>query len=221
MILDPAERYRIQELMVRMLRLLTRNRFIKYVSILFDPCANANPDRCFLYSNDTWQMYFAREIDKRGELDENPFYEQVEQQPDDGSHDNKDVDMKDAVKEDPKEEDEKKDDPVQEDGVKQEEGVKQENGTKEDNDPKQVADEEQEQQQQQQPVKERRPINYFDMPLELRVHLLHTLCEVSRASSLFIKLPYSYHIYISCSGNWMMLSVSGNILIAKKMLYIG
>lgn len=39
MILDPTERYRIQELMVRMLRLLTRNRFIKYVSILLDPCA--------------------------------------------------------------------------------------------------------------------------------------------------------------------------------------
>ncbi|KAI7887306.1 hypothetical protein K492DRAFT_121455, partial [Lichtheimia hyalospora FSU 10163] len=83
MILDPSERYRIQELMVRMLRLLTRNRFI---------------------NNDTWQMYFAREIDKRGELEENPFYE----------HES---------------------------------------------------------------TKERRPINYFDMPLELRVHLLNTLCE--------------------------------------------
>ncbi|KAJ8653360.1 hypothetical protein O0I10_011011 [Lichtheimia ornata] len=156
MILDPTERYRIQELMVRMLRLLTRNRFI---------------------NNDTWQMYFAREIDKRGELEENPFYEHVEQQPDDGSHDNKDVAMKDAVKEDPKQEDDKKDDPVQDEGVKQEDGIKQENGTKEDDDPKQASVEEQEQQQQQQPVKERRPINYFDMPLELRVHLLHTLCE--------------------------------------------
>lgn len=179
---------------------------------------NSNPYRRFLYSNDTWQMYFAREIDKRGELEENPFYEHVEQQPDDGSHDNKDVAMKDAVKEDPKQEDDKKDDPVQDEGVKQEDGIKQENGTKEDDDPKQASDEEQE--QQQQPVKERRPINYFDMPLELRVHLLHTLCEVSRA--LLSSSNHCIHaMYVSCSGNWMMLSVSENILIAKKMLCIG
>lgn len=38
MILDPTERYRLQELMVRMLRLLTRNRFIKYVYLFNDPC---------------------------------------------------------------------------------------------------------------------------------------------------------------------------------------
>ncbi|KAI9276970.1 hypothetical protein BDA99DRAFT_123251 [Phascolomyces articulosus] len=52
MLIKREERYRLQELMVRMLRLLTRNRFI-----------NA----------DTWQNHFAKEIDKREALDPNPF----------------------------------------------------------------------------------------------------------------------------------------------------
>ncbi|KAG2223940.1 hypothetical protein INT45_009392 [Circinella minor] len=52
MLLKREERYRLQEIMVRMLRLLTRNRFI---------------------NTDTWQSYFAKEIDKREALDPNPF----------------------------------------------------------------------------------------------------------------------------------------------------
>ena len=222
MILDPSERYRIQELMVRMLRLLTRNRFIKYVYLLFLIRAqNINQVSPILNSNDTWQMYFAREIDKRGELEENPFYEQVEQQLDDKNDTIKDEDvtMKDAVKEDSKQQDVKQDGDQQDDDKKDdpvEEDSKQENGIKEEEDTKQASDQEQEQKES---IKERRPINYFDMPLELRVHLLNTLCEVS-ITLLFMNLLI-HGMYISYSGNWMMLSASGNILTAKKMLCIG
>lgn len=34
MILDSSEKSRLEDLLVRMLRLLTRNRFIKYVNLL-------------------------------------------------------------------------------------------------------------------------------------------------------------------------------------------
>ncbi|KAI9312033.1 hypothetical protein BX666DRAFT_890283 [Dichotomocladium elegans] len=71
MLLDNAERYRLQELIVRMLRLLTRNRFI---------------------NNETWQMYFSREIDKRGLPIENPFYEHHEEEGNQLQQDNTDKD---------------------------------------------------------------------------------------------------------------------------------
>lgn len=125
-------------------------------------------------------MYFAREIDKRGEPEENPFYEPVEQPVDDDNAKDEDVTMKDAPKEDDK----------HNDAVEEE--IKQENGVKQEEDTKQASDEEQE---QKEPVKERRPINYFDMPLELRVHLLHILCEVS-IIVLLVGLSYSCGIYL-------------------------
>ncbi|KAF7721155.1 hypothetical protein EC973_005152 [Apophysomyces ossiformis] len=53
MILQRSERYRLEELIVRMLRSLTRNRFI---------------------NNDTWQTYFARELDKREPQELNPLH---------------------------------------------------------------------------------------------------------------------------------------------------
>ncbi|KAI8145067.1 hypothetical protein BJV82DRAFT_666981 [Fennellomyces sp. T-0311] len=62
MLLNPQEQYRLVELLIRMLRLLTRNRFI---------------------NNDTWQMYFAKEIDKRGNVDPNPLRPENEEQPED------------------------------------------------------------------------------------------------------------------------------------------
>lgn len=141
---------------------------------------HSNPCRHFSHSNDTWQMYFAREIDKRGEPEENPFYEPVEQPVDDDNAKDEDVTMKDAPKEDDK----------HNDAVEEE--IKQENGVKQEEDTKQASDEEQE---QKEPVKERRPINYFDMPLELRVHLLHILCEVS-IIVLLVGLSYSCGIYL-------------------------
>ncbi|KAI9027296.1 hypothetical protein CLU79DRAFT_844081 [Phycomyces nitens] len=53
MILNVTQRHRFEELIVRMLRLLTRNRFI---------------------TQDTWQTYFAREWDKRMPDTPNPFH---------------------------------------------------------------------------------------------------------------------------------------------------
>ncbi|KAL0093938.1 hypothetical protein F4703DRAFT_1913643 [Phycomyces blakesleeanus] len=53
MILDVTQRHRFEELIVRMLRLLTRNRFI---------------------THETWQMYFAREWDRRISEVPNPFH---------------------------------------------------------------------------------------------------------------------------------------------------
>ncbi|KAI9493058.1 hypothetical protein BDB00DRAFT_872775 [Zychaea mexicana] len=52
MLLKSEEGYRLQELVIRMLRLLTRNRFI---------------------NNDTWQTYFSKEINRRGGIEPNPF----------------------------------------------------------------------------------------------------------------------------------------------------
>lgn len=52
-ILDPIERNGLEDLIVRMLKLLTRNRFINL---------------------STWQSYFSKEFDKREFYKENPFY---------------------------------------------------------------------------------------------------------------------------------------------------
>ncbi|ORE05211.1 hypothetical protein BCV72DRAFT_142588 [Rhizopus microsporus var. microsporus] len=57
MFLDYSERSRLEDLIVRMLRLLTRNRFI---------------------NSSTWQTYFAKEFDKREPDMTNPFYNQQE-----------------------------------------------------------------------------------------------------------------------------------------------
>ncbi|KAG1227697.1 hypothetical protein G6F68_007989 [Rhizopus microsporus] len=57
MFLDYSERSRLEELIVRLLRLLTRNRFI---------------------NSSTWQTYFAKEFDKREPDITNPFYNQQE-----------------------------------------------------------------------------------------------------------------------------------------------
>ncbi|ORZ16229.1 hypothetical protein BCR42DRAFT_451200 [Absidia repens] len=53
MLLDTSRRYQLEELIIRMLRLLTRNRFV---------------------STTTWQEYFSREWDRREPDDANPFY---------------------------------------------------------------------------------------------------------------------------------------------------
>ncbi|CAO3587109.1 unnamed protein product [Absidia cylindrospora] len=53
MLLDTSRRYQLEELIIRMLRLLTRNRFV---------------------STATWQEYFSREWDRREPDEANPFY---------------------------------------------------------------------------------------------------------------------------------------------------
>ncbi|KAG0938793.1 hypothetical protein G6F29_000856 [Rhizopus arrhizus] len=59
MILDSSEKGRLEDLLVRMLRLLTRNRFI---------------------NSSTWQSYFAKEFDKREYDKQNPLYNIVADQ---------------------------------------------------------------------------------------------------------------------------------------------
>ncbi|KAI8368237.1 uncharacterized protein BYT42DRAFT_585861 [Radiomyces spectabilis] len=111
MLLKPEERHRLEELIVRMLRLLTRNRFI---------------------NDSTWQMYFARAFDKRVDSEDNPFRtDQLE-------HDDK----MESTQQDTKDEEEEANHELSNSRSANEQLN-----------------------------------NFFTLPLDVRVHLLHLLCE--------------------------------------------
>ncbi|ORY93256.1 hypothetical protein BCR43DRAFT_565864 [Syncephalastrum racemosum] len=195
MLLDRNERYRLEELMVRMLRLLTRNRFI---------------------NKDTWQMYFAREIEKRQIMDTNPLYstDHLEEEPEEVKLSNeqpKDEAMEettDKPKDEPKAEskdeteapkDEAKDEPLEERKKEQieeqkEEPPKNEASVKEETEKEQANGEQANDTQVKGEAKEdigqitapkpspaverKQLVDYFSLSIDTQVSLLHLLCEL-------------------------------------------
>ncbi|KAH8550080.1 hypothetical protein BGW37DRAFT_91186 [Umbelopsis sp. PMI_123] len=154
MLLDDGERYRLEYLIIRLLKVLTRNRLI---------------------SSETWQLYLIREFYKREPEENNPFYQEkywpfpmsktkIIYEPTDPSSkpENGDEDAASSVlsEEETDENDKTRDSTEPE--VKKESDIKTEEQTPEIEVPL-----------EEQPD----PINFFDLDLDTKLHVLHTLCE--------------------------------------------
>jgi len=150
MLLDDGERYRLEYLIIRLLKVLTRNRLV---------------------SSETWQLYLIREFYKREPETNNPFYQQnywpfpmsktkliydsVEPTP-------KDDDDGTPLSDNEVDDHDKSQVSTDNDVKKEESEIKTEEQTPEIEAPL-----------EEQPD----PINFFDLDLDTKVHVLYILCE--------------------------------------------
>lgn len=173
MLLDDGERYRLEYLIIRLLKVLTRNRLVRYVGHGSIACSGPQTHKADLASSsETWQLYLIREFYKREPETNNPFYQQnywpfpmsktkliydsVEPTP-------KDDDDGTPLSDNEVDDHDKSQVSTDNDVKKEESEIKTEEQTPEIEAPL-----------EEQPD----PINFFDLDLDTKVHVLYILCEV-------------------------------------------
>ncbi|KAI9288060.1 hypothetical protein BC943DRAFT_357777 [Umbelopsis sp. AD052] len=153
MLLDDGERYRLEYLIIRLLKVLTRNRLV---------------------SSETWQLYLIREFYKREPEENNPFYQE--------NYWPFPMSKTKIIYEpiDPASKEETGDDDDAASSVLSEEETDDQPQDSKDSDDKKESDIKKEEQtpEIEAPLEEQPDaINFFDLDLDTKVHVLYILCE--------------------------------------------